>query len=115
MIQVSLKSIPNTDSYTLLYTADNIFEVLHKETSNVYSVSNNFSSANSELSFLIEKNKKLEHEIFEIKQMISKLNFNGSIMVITISPRQDLLVENVVLSLMNVGTIISSAIKLRNV
>lgn len=79
MIQVSLKSIPNPELSTLLSTADNIYEVLRQERStNISAISSNVTSSSNEFSFLVEKNRKLEHEISEIKQMISKLSFNNS-------------------------------------
>lgn len=76
MIQVSLKSMPDPNVDTLLSTADNIYEVFRQEKSNICSVSNNYTASSNDFSFLIERNKKLEQEISEIKQMISNLNFN---------------------------------------
>lgn len=78
MVQVSLKSIPNPEINTLLSIADNIHDVFRQDRSNLCSIANVPSSSNREFSYLVERNKKLEQEIMEIKQMISNLNLTSS-------------------------------------
>lgn len=78
MVQISLKSIPNPDTNTLLSIADNIHDVFRQDRGNLCSIASVPSSSNSDFRYLVERNKKLEQEIMEIKQMVSNLNLRSS-------------------------------------
>ena len=74
MVQATLKALPDDNVSNLTTIADSVYEVF--QGSSVNAISKPESRSDSQVSYLMERNQKLELEINEIKHMISKLSTN---------------------------------------